>query len=118
MERLTKANIRDNGRLDGKSFTETIEYIKKIIDKLEQLEDIEDELGIDLITLFRAIYNGVYYIKNNQIAYEKTIGLCNENINIADRPKFTRLYVNHIYVLFSDYGKTWALTREELEETK
>ena len=30
--------------------------------KLADLEDIEDELGIDLITLFKALKNGIYEI--------------------------------------------------------
>ena len=34
--------------------------------KLSQLEDIEDELGIDLITLYKALKNGIY-IKNQKI---------------------------------------------------
>ena len=32
------------------------------IDKLGQLEDFEEELGIDLATLFKALRNGFYHL--------------------------------------------------------
>lgn len=79
--------------------------------KLGQLEDIEEELGIDLTTLFKALKKGVYFENdkkhhvvaldlgssgNYRLSYEITDGL------------FESVYTK-------DYGKTWALTKEELE---
>ena len=32
------------------------------VKKLGQLEDIEEELGIDLVTLFKALRNGFYHL--------------------------------------------------------
>lgn len=82
-------------------------------EKLFALEDIEDELGIDLITLFKALKNRCYGIQNGKIYKMNIIRLDNqdkENI-ILFRNKH---YGGECYLL-KDYGKTWALTKEELE---
>lgn len=81
----------------------------KIYNKLGQLEDLEDKLEIDLITLFKALKDGIYYAN--------------------DYSKRPRLYYSDDYkcwcfeiglgayvIKLKDYGKTWALTREELED--
>jgi len=88
-----------------------------LVSKLGRLEDIEEELGIDLITLFEALKNGVYW-KGNCIFSSKSNG-----VYFEDRPKLdienkllrNLSQVNKDYVYFKDYGKTWALTKEELE---
>ena len=129
MSRLTK-KIKDNLYYPialGDSYELTN---SKIQDKLGQHEDIEDELGVDLITLFKAIHNGVWAKNSKQgIHFISLIDWACEvskmrNIdgttylkplyqfnvwegNNEDRDKFT-------YYL-KDYGKTWALTKEELE---
>ena len=61
--------------------------------KLGQLEDIEEELGIDLITFFKLMKKNdhIYYRKGNKIK---------EGVLT--------------YGPVSKYGKTWALTKEEL----
>ena len=82
--------------------------------KLGQLEDIEDELGISLITLFKAFKNGCYGIQNGKVYKMNIVRLDNqdkENI-ILFRNK---TYGGECYLL-KDYGKTWALTKEELQE--
>ena len=76
--------------------------------KLGQLEDIEDELGIDLITLFKALnecyiedgHKGTAMILNN-----KEIGI---KYQLGENSWSSRI------CKISDYGKTWALTKEEL----
>lgn len=94
------------------------------LNKLGQLEDVEDELGIDLVTLFKALKNGVYVklednedidfieqVSMDNVMEEPCFYYCNENtINLGGliHPSYTELY-------FKDYGKTWALTKKELE---
>ena len=68
-------------RLTKKQNTKLYPYIYSGIDdtfegtpinKLGQLEDIEEELGIDLVTLFKALKNGFYfkdYQNNNEIRF-------------------------------------------------
>lgn len=84
--------------------------------KLGQLADIEDELGIDLITLFKVISQGYIFVEE-QNTEEKEI--------VAEyvEPNFK----NHTFDFkeprkeigkgrpFSRFGKTWSLTKEELE---
>lgn len=79
--------IADNDKVDDFS---------KIADKLGQLEDIEEELGIDLITLFKALKDGYWYKEDNEIIFEEPNG-------------------EGLREMLCGYGKTWALTKEELE---
>lgn len=110
--------------------------------KLGQLEDIEEELGIDLITLFKALKNGCwirygfygtcyldgkptfidsehlhlstesYYCERNSEEdyisehWNKEPCLCLFDMEYETRDKIARV---------QDYGKTWALTKEELK---
>ena len=85
------------------------EYIK-----LAVLEDIEDELGIDLITLFKAFEEDVWIKFDNKIMfvpYDKKVFLFYEG-NIHCYPLNEQCSYT---VSIDDYGKTWALTKEELE---
>ena len=83
------------------------EPMLKIRNKLFELENIEEELGIDLITLFKALKKGVYY-RNTQ----KEI---NHAKNIRLSFAYKTLVVDYrTYKYLCDYGKTWALTKEEL----
>jgi len=79
-----------------------------IYNKLARLEDIEEELGIELIILFKALKNGVYY-RNTQ-----------REINYADKVRLSFAYKTlvvdrHTCKYLTDYGKTWALTKGELK---
>ena len=88
-------------------------YDRDLVNKLGQLEDIEDELGIDLITLFKANLEGIYLkdfdgkspvpvmIRMGEITHTITLHTFNHLEKIMLKPE--------------DYGKTWALTKEELE---
>ena len=77
--------------------------------KLGQLEDIEEELGIDLITLFKALKNGIYtkVWKNYAFGNELTIDMRQKCFSFKEYQCSAKAY-------FKDYGKTWALTKEEL----
>ena len=55
--RLTKKYI--NGYASKNNACVPIDYVE-IAKKLGQLEDIEEELGIDFITLFKALENVIY----------------------------------------------------------
>ena len=89
------------------------EWTKLTLNKLGQLEDIEEELGIDLITLFKALKQGYIYYPID----------CP---NDCYKYKIECLYMKpriHLYIAdgvggcyMEDYGKTWVLTKEELEK--
>ena len=94
----------------------------KCWDKLGQLEDIEEEINFDLITLFKALKNGVCY-KNRQGQIKKDLPHLNYNkpthrwyleIGWADRWIADKENGWWYPLEFKDYGKTWALTEEEL----
>ena len=75
--------------------------------KLVDLENIEDELGIELITLFKAFKNGIWMKFGDQIVFHKAPDkTLSENIAY-----FRRLFEKEYA---QNYGKTWALTKEEL----
>lgn len=94
--------------------------------KLGKLEDIEEELGIDLWTFMQTILKGDegIYLKgakgnvcycDYQLTYNKD--LYDEHGKPLKRNKgwyFESCLLGRFYL--KDYGKTWALTKEELEE--
>lgn len=131
-ERLTKK--REDGLYDNSSGVCDEEACK-----LGKLEDIEQELGIDLITLFKAksIYIATFSywkwnLKDKQQCKKNDIGAIEEK-RIVEKNNFCIDFINKEIVIiefeliddgdyeteiirlkFKDYGKTWALTREEL----
>lgn len=84
----------------GRAALELIEYKK-----------IEDELGIDLITLFKAINKGIYINLNHSIKRAK---IMNADIKHKTLTYITLEDWNEEWLNFIDYGKTWALTEKEL----
>lgn len=107
--------------------------------KLGQLEDIEEELGVELITLFKALKDGIWtkggylwgrlmkepiFIERPEIGMRSLYEETDENYMPIVEDKnvmciYTYAYENAVYITrIKDYGKTWALTREELENEK
>ena len=78
-------------------------------EKVYKYEILEKKLGIDLITLFKALKQGIY-TKDNMDFIPYSCLLRNDFILVL----FDDIY-KHEYLL-KDYGKTWALTKEELEK--
>lgn len=108
MNRFTKPNYEHD-------------LFRAIYCKLQYLEDIEEEIGIDLI---KAV-NLCKQVNKNKVVYTKekwgidTIKLLDElDIELFNH----RLYVNargmYVSLDLYEYGKTWALTKEELEEER
>ena len=89
-------------------------FVGNDITKLGQLEDIEEELGIDLITLFKALEKGIVVCCNNTFGGERNVFilLTPDRLSIEYKWKCLRKGTQKFY--FKDYGKTWALTKEEL----
>ena len=104
--RLTKKIAEDDYLM-----TEESHYSEEVcLSKLGQLEDIEEELGIDLDTLFKALKNGIWTKTKNDISKHLTVALKKRH-RTKEYWLFYRPY-SHVYL--KDYGKTWALTKEEL----
>ena len=105
--------------IDGTLRLESVNDDKwnKAISKLGQLEDIEEELGIDLITLFKALNEGSWF-KDPRYNHEGEIYFSEAELYKSPWGKVKHsLYETTRRFNFSlkDYGKTWALTKEELE---
>ena len=119
--------------IDEKENLSANEGIKKIqvlgTNKLGKLEDIEEELGIDLITLFKALKDGInvcyedigrYKFRNNlRLEYHKTLGWglvyiygcsCRDDMPMKLDKEFYEL---------KGYQKTWFLKEDSCgEESK
>ena len=124
MNRLTKKAQFVRDLITGKE----IKYISNesdqmCVDKLGKLEDIEEQLGIDLITLFNI---------DQQLNTKKEMWIKNWDDEIEENFRFSSYYIIDLthkafvkmecepidYFYFKDYGKTWAVTKEELENDK
>lgn len=97
---------------------ETKENYYDLVYKLGELEDIEEELGIDLITLFKALINGVYVVCGDiegafidfAESYKLELNIYAKKIMVKDDYSPT--------LEFKHYGYYWALTKEELNNDK
>ena len=125
MSRLTKKN---NGTGSWTQFGD--KYLpahnikhKQCVNKLGQLEDIEEELGMELKVyhkLMNMLYCGkrgdpkILYVKDNDKIVQVgilEIDYCKKKIIFYKDKSYNEDYV----YAFIQYGKTFALTREELK---
>ena len=89
---------------------------KEAHEKLHQILNIEEELDIDLTILFNALKNGVYYFdEQGQLIYSN-VWLTDNHVStgVHDKLSYSFKTPYHETLLFEDYGKTWALSEEEL----
>lgn len=111
MTRLTVSNkLFPSGEQMLKGYSD--KYVQAMANKLSNLEDIEDELGIELITLYKALKKGIYIKNQSQTTYPLALLRTHYSNNTA------RYYVfdngKEKEIKLNKYGKTWALTKEEL----
>ena len=110
-------------KADNKRFVFDMKDYRKACQKLGQLEDIEEELGIDLSTLFKATKE--VWFKKTMVEYDVGGNWYKEldRTTIIHNSIVSRIDFQHksIYIkgakswfYIKDYGKTWALTKEEL----
>lgn len=118
--RLTK---KDLDMLDTTSVYSKAQHkaiCEQAIKECYEYKCIEEELGIDLATLFKALSNGIWVKFAGEKPYHVKAPISLKGIDIAGQVfHFTLCYpisYNTIQeLLLKDYGKTWALTKEELE---
>ena len=112
MERLTKKDKRTKLGVHTPTYSTNLE--KRIYLKLFNLENLEEELGIDLITLFKALKEDIYYNDCGKIIKVPVLDISPMRENkfclecYYDFKKFR--------VDTRDYGKTWSLRKEDLED--
>lgn len=107
----------------GIGLTETsgniVNDFERVVNRLVELEDFiedtENELGVDLITLFKAAKDG-FYVKQEDINDGHISLVKAKDIRFINIVVHVIVFADTKAVFFEDYGKTWALTEEELEE--
>ena len=134
MKRLTKKEdiyIKSDGECEYKltSSNDGITILKgdpteimnldKATEKLHEILEIEEEIGIELTTLFKALKYGVYYYTSqNQLTHDYVWLYDNYvSASVRDKLSYSLLTCFHKQILsFEDYGKTWSIYRENLEQ--
>lgn len=98
----TKIKLSDTKRYDLQDH--------KMFTKLSELEDIEEKIGIDLVTLFKILEMFDKTIRNGKHG--------NSYVNFPDGTTFAtdmayvEEFIERFKKLIGDYGKTWTLTKE------
>ena len=107
MNRLTKKN--DIGYFPAYE-RETKENYYDLVHKLGVLEDLEEELCIDLIILFKAL-------KQKYVFHEENLKIELLGLHIKSDELYLYGFVEDtmhaVYLRLKDHGKTWALGKEE-----
>ena len=93
-----------------------VDIISKDLDLFEEYRKIEEELGVDFITLVKMLKDDVY-INDGGIVNE--IGnIYKEQVkSIEHWPVWGFTIGDGVEYAFKDRGKTWALSKEEFYET-
>ena len=105
---LTKEDLDLLGTASAYSKAQHRAICEQAIKECCEYKRLEQELGIDLITLFKALKHGIWIYDDGNPFFTSIIKL---SMHLGAIYCFT----SDIYVLLRDYGKTWALTKEELE---
>ena len=87
--------------------------LQELVDKESKYQALEEKLGISLLILFKALKNGVWFF----------IDEVNENFSFRPRLYYSDDFKCYCFeislgswiVKLKDYGKTWALCREDLK---
>ena len=107
----------------------TDEINESIYNRLKLLEDLEEEIGMSLLILFRILKWGQIICKYRPMYGPNKIILLSRKIKdlyYDDGEYILHIYedgddgyfINFDYVYIKDYGKTWAIKKEELEDEK
>lgn len=108
-------NLKTN---EEKTAEEIFNIIYDDLSRLEQLDGIKEELGIDLTILFKALRDGVF-INESGIVNEIDLIYKDDIKSIEHQPCWGFISNDDeikVFFEFKDYSKTWALTKEELEK--
>lgn len=101
-------------RLTGHNYEHDL--FRDIYCKLQYLEDIEEEIGVDFITLVKMLKNDVY-INDSGIVDEIGNIYTAQVKSIEHWPVWGFTAGDNVEYAFKDRGRTWALSKEEFYET-
>ena len=91
------------------------EIIKKDLDLLEEYRKLEEEIGVDFITLVKMLKDDVY-INDGGIVGEINRIYKEKVKSIEHWPLWGFTVDDSVECAFKDRGKTWALDKEEFYE--
>ena len=101
--------------LRNKLITEN-EINDSIYKKLKSLEDLEEEIGVDFITLVKMLKDDVYI--NDGGIVDEIGNIYKEQVkSIEHWPVWGFTAGDNVEYSFKDRGRTWALSKEEFYET-
>lgn len=145
MKRLTQKILYDGEEYYGSVGVpcNNLDYLGSVYNKLGQLEDIEEGIGVDLQTFLKVLKNKKIYVSDSYCTESGEDYGVYDYIEIEDveytemsqeelmKAEYFKDYANCWVFIFrcyesycdsytclvklKDYGKTWALTKEELE---
>ena len=90
---------------------EQFNIIEKDLDQLEEYGKIEEEIGIDLITLSKILKQRFVY--DNGLVKIELLGLHIKSDELY-LYGFVEDTMHAVYLRLKDYGKTWTATKEKL----
>ena len=93
------------------------DLFRDVYRKLQDLENTEEELGIELTVLFSALKNGVYYFDEQGQLIRDYVYLISNYMDVGAHEKLSfsfKTFLENRTSLFEDYGKTWALDIKDL----
>ena len=108
MSRLTKKN--DIGYFPAYE-RETKENYYDLVHKLGVLEDLEEEIGIDFITLSKILKQRFVYDKDQVKVELLGLHIKSDELYLYG---FVEDTMHAVYLRLKDYGKTWTITKEKL----
>ena len=108
-ERLS--DIHDEQNIKKQKF----ETVEKDLDLLEEYRKLEEEIGVDFITLVKMLKDGVY-INDGGIVDELGNIYKDQVKSIEHWPVWGFTTDDGGEYAFKDRGKTWALSKEEFYE--
>lgn len=117
MNRLTKYVPKIESMIPYRLKDEELSTKLDSIHKLGELEDIEEELGIELTVLFSVLKNGVYYFDEQGQLIRDYVYLTSNfmDVGVHEKLSFSFLtYSTRQTLLFENYGKTWSVNKKVL----
>lgn len=94
---------------DSKCIDRTAALINAL-DKLYKIEELEKQIGIDLVTLFNLIGRYIYIFDGAEVCRFPLIAIDNKFVYIQSAVELTPI------AMIKNLNKTWFLTKEEAEQ--
>ena len=108
MQETDNCWTEEDKKADIKWWKEKFQIVEQGLEKLGKLKDIEEKHNIDLLNALSILDNGIwiFYEEGKIINVKPTLKLIDNSY-----------WFEYDYFIYkpNDYGRTWALTREELE---